>query len=112
MNLLKKNTKNADVVRTSLRKSAAVSGLNVPISTPILLPLVSPCVMTCRDDVGTTGPDKSKSKRYLLVPNCFLGSRRLFTLCSHLDHVSILAAEFTVTISDNNTLAALGCVKF
>ena len=30
--------------------------------------------MTCRDDVGTTGPDKSESKRYLLVPNCFLGS--------------------------------------
>ena len=29
--------------------------------------------MTCRDDVGTTGPDKSESKRYLLVPNCFLG---------------------------------------
>ena len=33
-----------------------------------------------------------------------LHSRRLFTLCSHLDHVSILAAEFTVTISDNNTV--------
>ena len=31
--------------------------------------------MTCRDDVGTTGPDKSESKRYLLVPNCFLGIR-------------------------------------
>ena len=30
--------------------------------------------MTCRDDVGTTGPDKSESKRYILVPNCFLGS--------------------------------------
>ena len=30
--------------------------------------------MTCRDDVGTTGPDKSESKRYLLVPNCFLGN--------------------------------------
>ena len=29
--------------------------------------------MTCRDDVGTTNPDKSESKRYLLVPNCFLG---------------------------------------
>ena len=29
--------------------------------------------MTCRDNVGTTGPDKSESKRYLLVPNCFLG---------------------------------------
>ena len=27
VNLLKKDTKNADVVRTSLRKSAAVSGL-------------------------------------------------------------------------------------
>ena len=29
--------------------------------------------MTCRDDVGTTRPDKSESKRYILVPNCFLG---------------------------------------
>ena len=30
----------------------------------------------------------------------------LFTLCSHLDHVSIalFAAEFTVTISDNSTV--------
>ena len=34
--------------------------------------------MTCRDDVGTTGPDKSESKRYLLVPNCFLGSSYYF----------------------------------
>ena len=33
-----------------------------------------------------------------------LHSRCLFTLWSHLDHVSILAAEFTVTISDNNTV--------
>ena len=33
-----------------------------------------------------------------------LHSRRLFTLCSHIDHVSILAAEFTVIISDNNTV--------
>ena len=29
--------------------------------------------MTCRDNVGTTDPDKSESKRYLVVPNCFLG---------------------------------------
>ena len=30
----------------------------------------------------------------------------LFTLCSHLDHVStgLLTAEFTVTISDNSTV--------
>ena len=82
VNLLKIDTKNADVVRTSLRKNAAVSGLiwttvgteTVRFSTLILLlPLVSPCVMTCRDDVGTTDPDKSESKRYLVVPNCFLG---------------------------------------
>ena len=29
--------------------------------------------MTCRDDVGTTDPDKSESKRYLLVPIMFPG---------------------------------------
>ena len=32
-----------------------------------------------------------------------LHSRRQFTLCSHLDNVAILAAEFTATISDNST---------
>ena len=31
-------------------------------------------------------------------------SRLQFTLYSHLDHVSILEAEFTVTISDNSTV--------
>ena len=30
--------------------------------------------MTCRDDFGTTDPDKSESKIYLVVPNCFLGN--------------------------------------
>ena len=33
--------------------------------------------MTCRDDVGTTDPDKSEPKRYLVVPNCFLGNQHL-----------------------------------
>ena len=78
--------KNADVVWTLLRNSAAVSGLiwtivgtkTIWFSTPILLPLVSPCVMTCRDDVGTTDPDKSESRRYLVVPNCFLRGLRFF----------------------------------
>ena len=51
---------------------------SVRFSTPILLPLVSPCVMTCCDDVGTTDPDKSESKRYLVVPNCFLGCHHEF----------------------------------
>ena len=34
--------------------------------------------MTCRDDVGTTDPDKSESKIFLVVPNSFLGSETQF----------------------------------
>ena len=59
VNLLEIDTKSADVVWISLRKSAAVSDLiwtavgtqTVRFSTSILLLLVSPCVTTCRDDV-------------------------------------------------------------
>ena len=54
--------------------------------------------MTCRDDVGTTGPDKSESKRYFLVPNCFLGGHWAITetaqfqnkmqCCRHYENVT------------------------
>ena len=104
VNLLKRNTKNADVVRTSLRKSAAVLGLiwttvgtsTVQFSTPIhvLLPLVSPCVMTCRDDVGTTDPDKSESKGYLVAPNCFLGSCQEICNCNNFHIFTINGHKF------------------
>ena len=50
--------------------------------------------MTWRDDVGTTGPDKSESKRYLLVPNCFLGL--------YLNHGELSISTKSVPFNDDN----------
>ena len=56
--------------------------------------------MTCRDDVGTTGPDKSESKRYLLVPNCFLGC---YMPSSMIDSIIVpLVQNKCGNLADNN----------